>query len=290
MSEAGAIADLGELQGDVLLYGGPYSNLQATRALLAEADRMGIPPRRRICTGDVIGYCADPLECVAAVRDAGGAVVAGNVERQIAANGSDCGCGFEPGSACDVLARGWYPAARAAVAGARGVRDWCVRLPSVIRLTHEGRRWAAIHGGVGDIARFVWPTAPEAVFASEVAALRRLVGPVEGVIAGHCGVAFAREVAGVLWLNAGAAGLPPHDGRPMTRFVVLGPRGPVIHRLAYDHAGARAAMERAGLTQGYEIALETGIWPSEEVLPPAMRRGGAGGLSVPADGGRAPGS
>ena len=50
--------------GPLLLFGGAYSNLQALRALRAEAERRGIPPGNVICTGDTPGYCADPAACL----------------------------------------------------------------------------------------------------------------------------------------------------------------------------------------------------------------------------------
>ena len=39
-----------------------------------------------------------------------------------------------------------------------------------------------------------------------------------------------------------------------------------------DHAKARRAMEARGLAQGYHETLTTGIWPSEDILPPVLRR------------------
>ena len=42
------------VDGPTLVFGGPYSNLQATRAVLAEAARRGIPHQRVVCTGDVV--------------------------------------------------------------------------------------------------------------------------------------------------------------------------------------------------------------------------------------------
>ena len=45
-----------------------------------------------------------------------------------------------------------------------------------------------------------------------------------------------------------------------------------FHRLRYDNAAARCRMEEVGLTQGYQITLATGLWPSEDVLPPELRR------------------
>ena len=266
------VVDLGDLDGDVLLYGGTYSNLQATRALFDVADALGIPPARRICTGDVAAYAADPAGTLDEVILRGGAVVAGNVERQLALGAEDCGCGFEDGSACDLLSRGWYPHAAAALAARPDLRDWCGARPDAVIFRHAGRRWAAIHGGLTDIARFLWPVSPDAAFAEEIAAVEAACGPVDAVVAGHSGLPFVRTVDRHLWLNAGAVGLPPNDGAPGTRYAVLTGAGPVIRRLAYDHAAARAAMETAGLTQGYETALVTGRWPSEDVLPPRLRR------------------
>ncbi|MCW5773891.1 MAG: hypothetical protein KIT16_19775, partial [Rhodospirillaceae bacterium] len=72
--------DLGALDGPVLIFGGPYSNLEAARAIRAEAQRLGIPPARTICTGDIVAYCADPGACVALIREWGLPVVMGNVE------------------------------------------------------------------------------------------------------------------------------------------------------------------------------------------------------------------
>lgn len=264
------LVELGDLAGEVLLFGGPYSNLEAMRALIAEAARRGIPASRAICTGDLAAYGADAAATVAAFRDWGAVLVAGNCERQLAEGAADCGCGFDAGSACDLLSRGWYPHALAALDPA--ARAWLGDAPDMVLFTHAGRRYAVIHGGLTDVSRFLWPSSDAAAFAEEVAAIRAAAGPVDAVVAGHSGIAFQRRVAGVDWINAGAIGLPPHDGRPETRFAVLGAEGARICRLSYDHVGAARAMRAAGLVQGYERALETGLWPSEDVLPAELRR------------------
>ena len=82
------IHDLGELEGEILVFGGPYSNRQATEALLDVA--RDIPVRNVICTGDVVAYSGDPMGTVDAIRDHGMTVVAGNCERQLAARALDC--------------------------------------------------------------------------------------------------------------------------------------------------------------------------------------------------------
>lgn len=259
------ITDFGVFEGEVLLCGGPYSNLQAVEALVERAGERPV-----ICTGDVVAYGADAAAVVARIRTLGWPVVAGNCERQLAEGALDCGCGFEEGSACDALSGAWYAYASGQIDD--DARDWMADLPDVGLFLHQDRRYAVIHGGASAINRFIWPDSPEAVFEEEVAALRDLVGSIDGVIAGHSGIAFQRDVAGLHWINAGALGLPPHDGRPATRFAVLGADGVVIDHLTYDHDAAHAAMEAAGLTQGYHTTLRTGIWPSEDVLPQSLRR------------------
>ncbi|AZQ66268.1 metallophosphoesterase [Silicimonas algicola] len=259
------IADFGRISGPVALFGGPYSNLQATEAFLAETRGLAA-----ICTGDVVAYGADAAATVALVREAGLPVVAGNCERQVARGAEDCGCGFETGSACDLLSRGWYPAALEACD--ETARAWMADLPDMGVFEQDGRRYAVIHGGATEISRFIWPSSPEGHFAEEIQAVEAVVGPVDGIVAGHCGIAFQRRVAGRHWINAGVIGLPPHDGRPETRYAVLDAGEVVVQRLSYDHTGALAAMERKGLTQGYELTLANGIWPSEDVLPEEIRR------------------
>ena len=265
------IHDLGELRGPVLAFGGPYSNLAATRALRRRAARMGLPAGNVLCTGDVVAYCAEAAETASEIRDWGVKVVAGNCEKQLAAGALDCGCGFEDGTACDLLSAGWYAHANAACDV--DARVWMGTCPDIAVFTHGGRRVAVIHGGATDIARFIWPVSPESVFAEEISALRAEVGPVDMIIAGHSGIPFQRQVGEVLWLNAGVIGMPPHDGGIATRFALLPEAGaPRIEVLDYDPAPTVQAMQAAGLVQGYHAALTSGWWPSEDVLPPELRR------------------
>ncbi|MEM1388366.1 MAG: metallophosphoesterase [Pseudomonadota bacterium] len=267
------IADLGPVTAPLLAFGGPASNLQAMEALIA----LGHPAGQALCTGDSVAYGADPAVTVAALRAYGCAVVAGNVEAQLAAGRDACGCGFGEGSACDLAARRWYAHAAAEIDAQ--ARAWMAGLPEAVRFELGALRGIAIHGGARDAARFLWPSSPDAAFREEVDALEAVAGPIDLVVAGHCGLAFARTIwredgARLLrWINAGVIGLPPHDGRPETRYALIDQAGHVVfHRLSYAYETAAAAMREAGLVQGYEDTLSTGIWPSQEVLPPELRR------------------
>ncbi len=253
----------------LLVFGGPYSNLQATQAVLAEAARRAIPARRVICTGDVVAYGADAAACTDLVMASGIHVLMGNCEENLAAGAMDCGCGFEDGTACDLLSRAWYAHADRAVSPAQ--RAWMGARPRRMELAlPDGRRLAVLHGGAHDISRFLFASAPDAVLAEEIAATG-----CDGVVAGHCGMPFARRVGAGLWLNAGAIGMPADDGTPRAWFAVLTPQDAGLRAeilpLSYDHAAAAAAMRAARLPEGYAAALSSGIWPSCDVLPPAER-------------------
>jgi predicted phosphodiesterase len=247
-----------------IVFGGPYGNLEATQALLAEAARLGVPPARIVCSGDLVAYGADAAAIVELVRAAGIHVVMGNCEESLAAQAADCGCGYAPGSACDRLAAAWFAHADRQLAGA--ARAWMAQLPRRIDVTIAGARLAVVHGGIDRVNRFVFASSPAAIKAEELAR-----ADVDGVLAGHCGLPFTQVVQGKLWHNAGAVGMPANDGTPRGWFSLLTPQADglaIEHRaLAYDHAAAAAKMRRARLPEGYADALETGLWPSCDVLP-----------------------
>ncbi|HYE53053.1 MAG TPA: metallophosphoesterase family protein [Azospirillaceae bacterium] len=256
-----------------LVFGGPYSNLQATLALRAEAARLGIPASRALCTGDVVAYGADAAATVAEVRDWGVPVVMGNCEENLGEGAGDCGCGFAEGTACDALSARWYAHADAQLDA--DARAWMRALPRRIDVALGGRRLAAVHGGVGSINRFLFASAPDAELAEELERADADGIRVDGVLGGHCGLPFTRMVGDRLWHNAGAIGMPANDGTPRVWYALLTalPQGiRVEHRaLSYDWRGAQAAMRAARLPEGYAHGLETGLWPSLDVLPDAER-------------------
>jgi hypothetical protein len=263
--------------GPVLVFGGCYSNLEATQALLDAARRHDIPPTRMICTGDVVAYGADPRACVDMIRASGIVTIMGNCEEQLAADGLSCGCGFAPGSACDVLAGAWFSFARRALD--EPSKRWMATLPRRIDLVLGGIRLAVVHGAPSRINRFVFASDDDAVFSTEIEATGT-----DGVIAGHCGLGFTRRIGERLWHNAGAIGMPANDGTPRGWYSILTPRvggiEATLHPLDYDYASAAAAMRGAGLPDDYARALETGIWPNLDILPLAERAATATSLQA----------
>ncbi|MDF1719953.1 MAG: metallophosphoesterase family protein [Minwuia sp.] len=268
MADSGAdVLDLGRMDSPVLVYGGPYSNLQATVALFDAADAMGIPPEHRINTGDIVAYCGAPEATSQAVMARGGPVVRGNCEESFGNDAEDCGCGFAEGSACDLLARGWFAHAMAELSAP--ARHFMAACPGEIRFRIGGLSVSATHGGFSAVNRFIFPS-DHAAIADECALTRSDI-----VLAGHSGVPFAAPSGAQWWLNAGVVGMPANDGDPRGHFLTLTPDADGVmvrfHRLDHDSDAAAAEMRRLGLAEDYARALETGLWPNMDVMPAADR-------------------
>ena len=250
--------------GPFLIFGGPYSNLEATQALFAEAERRSISPERMICTGDVVAYGADAAETSAFIRGSGCHVVMGNCEESLAAGSADCGCGFPDDSSCSRLSAAWFRHADRETS--EDLRAWMAALPRRIDIEIGGGRLAVVHGGAASINRFIFPSTPAAAKSSELDCLG-----VNGVIAGHSGIPFTQVIGGRLWHNSGAIGMPANDGTPRVWYSILGENKGVLSiehlALEYDYRSAAEKMRCAGLPDGYADALESGLWPSCDVLP-----------------------
>lgn len=258
------VRDLGTIEGPLLVFGGPYSNLEATEALLDAAQNAGIPTGSILCTGDVCAYCGDPQATADLLREAGITVVQGNCDENLGSEGGSCGCGFGDGTACDALSQQWYAYAEAHVDIA--AKAWMASLPTALTFFLAGRRFRVVHGGVWQVNRFLYASTPESELAAELDAANA-----DAVIAGHCGLPFTREVAdGRIWHNAGVIGMPANDGTPRVWYSVIEASKDGIafrhHPLDYDFVTAARKMRERGLPEGYARALETGLWPSLDSL------------------------
>ena len=253
------------LNGPALVFGGSYNNLEATLALRQEATRLGIPARNTICTGDVVAYCADPVATVDVVRDWGVHVVMGNCEESLGWGKEDCGCGFEEGTACEALSVDWYGYSKRHLGD--DARAWMRGLPRRLDVEIGGRRLAAIHGAVDLISGFVFASTPWSEKLRQIS-----LSGCDGVIGGHSGIPFTEQRDCRLWHNSGALGMPANDGTRRVWYSLIHPTRDGIeislHALDYDSDTAARKMRERGLPAGYADALETGLWPSCDVLPP----------------------
>jgi len=265
--------------GPILLFGGPYSNLQATEALKAEAKRLGIGADHCICTGDVVAYGADPQATVDLIRDWGVHVILGNCEQSLANDADDCGCGFEEGSTCESLSDHWYQFAKSTLN--KDSLDWMNGLQPMLRFTYAGQNVLVLHGGFDNINQFVFASTSKTFKRRQLGAAKADI-----IIGGHSGIPFTQGLKDrKIWHNAGTIGLPANDGTTDVWYSLLqkSDTGATFshHRLAYDFAKSADRMRAENLAEGYAQAMEKGLWPSLDILPHQERKQTGEALILP---------
>ncbi len=259
------VADIGRLSGPLLVFGGVYSNLQALEALRQVADEAGIATGNILCTGDVVGYCAQPEACVQMLRDWGIHVIAGNVEIQLRNGETDCGCNFGDGSRCDLFSRQWYPFAQSRLSTES--IEWMRGLPDHLTFEYADKRVYMVHGSFFNTSEFVFRSTDWSIKQSNFDACGADI-----ILAGHCGLPFEEMQNNRYWLNAGVIGMPANDGTPRVWYMILEDILGALHYrhcpLQYDHETAAELMEIHQLPREYSKTLVTGLWDNCEILPP----------------------
>lgn len=263
------IIQLGKLQGKLLLFGGVYSNLQALERLIEIAREERISPENCICTGDIVGYCAQPEETVTLFREWGARSISGNVEQQLFEGAEDCGCDFTEGSRCDGFSKLWYPYSQMKLS--EDSIKWMGELPNHITFTYAGKQAMVVHGSYNTISEFIFESTPDAIKLENFKETQSDV-----IIAGHCGLPFHQNMEDCLWLNPGVIGMPANEGKTRVWYMVLDVIAGEIaisHQyFEYDHAKANKLMIKNHLPEAYAETLLTGYWDNMEILPLAERK------------------
>ena len=260
-----SIKDIGKLSGKLLVFGGPYSNLQALQKLRNIAHELAIPSENIICTGDVVGYCAQPEESVQLMRDWGVHSIAGNVEIQLREGQEDCGCDFKSGTRCDVFSRQWYPYAKKILSEV--AMNWMKDLPDFIQLEYAGKKITVVHGSFFETSGYVFQSTPWEIKEQQFKATQS-----EVILAGHCGLPFHQIVGNKYWLNPGVIGMPANDGTSRVWYMLLdqadsGAFNFTHHSFDYDHSTAAKTMSEKKLPIEYAQTLGSGLWDNMEILP-----------------------
>lgn len=269
------IINLGTVKGPVLLFGGIYSNLQALEELKRIAESLHISPENCICTGDIVGYCAQPEETVQLFKLWGAQSILGNVEVQLRDGAEDCGCDFKAGSRCDSFSQLWYPFAQQQLS--KDSIDFVSGLPDHIRFNYANKTVTIVHGSYENISEFIFKSTPWERKENSIQATQS-----EVIIAGHCGLPFYHEQDNNLWLNPGVIGMPANDGNPLVWYAILddatGRLAYKHHNMSYNHTLASRLMRDVPVPQEYARTLVTGIWDNTEILPPT--ESGLQGLDI----------
>ncbi len=258
------VLDIGTIAGKILIFGGVYSNLPALEKLKKIAEELNTPPSNIICTGDIVGYCAQPEACVQHIREWGIHSIAGNVEIQLRNGEVDCGCNFDEGSRCDTFSRKWYPFAQSKLS--EQSIEWMKQLPLHLRFQYGGSSVCVLHGAFHNESEFVFQSSPWGQKLSSFQAAKADI-----ILAGHCGLPFSHAQDGLLWLNAGVIGMPANDGTPKVWYMMLEETEGNIKfqhlSFQYDHDLAAELMAQNKLPQEYSRTLRSGLWDNCEILP-----------------------
>ncbi|GGG40494.1 metallophosphoesterase family protein [Bizionia arctica] len=258
------IENLEILSGKVLLFGGVYSNLQALEALIAVAKAEGIPPENCICTGDIVGYCAQPEETIQTFKKWKAQSIVGNVEIQLREEATDCGCDFKKGSTCDGYSQLWYPYAQSKLS--KSSLEFIATLPDHIQFNYAGKKVTVLHGSYFNVSEFIFKSTPWGRKQSNFEATKS-----EVIIAGHCGLPFQDEKDTKLWLNPGVIGMPANDGKPTVWYAILDDKNNELtfkhHTLNYNYKLANSLMINGILPEAYANTIISGIWDNTEILP-----------------------
>jgi predicted phosphodiesterase len=258
------VQNLHSIDGRLLFFGGVYSNLQALEALKKWAEANEYSPHNIFCTGDIIGYCAQPVECIEMIKDWGIHSIAGNVELQIREDLDSCGCDFVSGGRCELFSNNWYSYARSKID--EGSKDWLKTLPHNISFNYGKNKITLVHGS--------WFHTSEYIFKSTDWISKQKTFDATGsnvIIAGHCGLPFINAKNNLHWINAGVIGMPANDGKTSVWFCTLDNKKDELqyqlHQLEYDYRTASNLMKQNGLPPTYANTLSTGIWDNCEILP-----------------------
>jgi predicted phosphodiesterase len=258
------ITDLGIIKGKTLLFGGVYSNLQALEALKAIAEKENIPAENCICTGDIVGYCAQPEETVQLFKIWKAKSILGNVEIQLAESAEDCGCDFTEGSRCDGFSKLWYPFAQSKLS--KISIDYLATLPDYISFTYANKKVTVVHGDYFNVSEFVFKSTDWELKSKNFEATESNV-----IIAGHCGLPFNQDKDKNLGLNPGVIGMPANDGSPQVWYAILDDTNGSLefshYNLDYNYKLTNKLMQNGLLPEEYARTIITGIWDNTEILP-----------------------
>lgn len=261
------IEHLGKLSGKVLLFGGVYSNLQALEAIKQIAEHEGILPENCICTGDIVGYCAQPEETLQLFKLWKAKSITGNVEIQLSEGAENCGCEFKEGSRCDGFSQLWYPYAQSQLS--KNSLDFIKSIPEHITFNYAGKNVMVVHGSYRNTSEFIFKSSPWEVKAPNFSPNNK--NDYDVVIGGHCGLPFNDTQNNKLWLNPGVIGMPANDGSPSVWYAILNDTAGHLeykhHTLNYNYKLTNKLMQNGLLPQEYARTIVTGIWDNTEILP-----------------------
>ena len=230
-----------------------HANLEALEVVLADSKEQKCT--HYCCVGDVVGYNANPKECLDIVRSMGMPVVKGNHDEYCSSE-EDLE-GFNPHAAEAVN----WTRKQLSMEDRQWLRDLkYVRLVasfSMVHATLDGpQRWGYVFDKLAAAASFTYQNTAVCFFGHThvpVAFVR------DSVVRGGTYSKFKTEPGKKYFVNVGAVG-QPRDGNPKSGYVIydLNEGTIELRRLDYDIAKAQQKNMAAGLPQRLADRLSLG--------------------------------
>jgi putative phosphoesterase len=244
------LADFGATR--MAVFSDVHGNLHALRAVLDDIRHASV--ERVYCLGDVVGYGAFPNEVIELLDLGKIPTVIGNYDDGTGFDRDECGCAYRDAEHRRLgdLSFQWTKA-HVTTDNKALLRKY---LPE-IRFTVDGLRFLLVHGSPRRNNEYLFEDRPESTFQR----IAESAGA-EVIVCGHTHKPYAKDVAGVTFINDGSAGYPK-DGDPRACYALIevaGGRPRVrFERIAYNVAGAAAAIRRQdGLPHQFADEFERG--------------------------------
>jgi diadenosine tetraphosphatase ApaH/serine/threonine PP2A family protein phosphatase len=266
------------------LFGGVYSNYLALEALLDDAGRRGV--ELLYCLGDLGAFGPFPDRVCRILRESGIAVVQGNYDNSVGNGLADCQCGYtDPRD--NYFAKLSYDYTFQHTSAEH--KAWMRKLPSEIRAQVGPYRALLCHGSPRKTNEFLWETTTSDAFLNWLFEKYQI----DLIVGTHTGLHWYREPApGKHFINCGAIGRPPNDGRTSVVYTIISDSNAVradiaeecqnvcslkvdFVRMEYDHQRLAAEMASEGLPKEFIETIRTGWWTTcNEILPAKERARG----------------
>ena len=243
----------GRRNGKYAILGDIHSNLEALQVVLADARARGVT--NYACVGDIVGYNANPRECLDLVRDLRCACVRGNHDHYCAFE--EKLDGFHP-LAADVV--GWTRSQLSA-ADVDFLRGLPYAMPveffTIVHSTLDTpEMWGYVFDKFEAEANFSYqPTALCFFGHTHVPLAFEKTSDVKFGLYSKIKISLGRKY----FINVGSVG-QPRDGDPRCAYVTydLASNEVELHRLEYNIAAAQQKIQRAGLPERLALRLAQG--------------------------------
>lgn len=235
------------------ILGDIHANLEALQAVLADARHEGVT--RFACVGDLVGYAANPKECVALVRELDCPIVKGNFD-EYASTEDDCPH-FRPRMVACIR----WTRQQLSNEDRRWLRDLeLVRQVASFTLVHATldmpQKWGYVYDKLAAASHFFYQKSSVCFFGhthQPFAFVR------DSVIHGGLFETLKIEPGKKYFINVGSVG-QPRNGDPRAAYVIYDLRKQLVtlRRIPYDIATAERKIREAG------------FWPPDEGASPPV--------------------